>query len=64
MIGYAFNMLNVSYDKKVSYVKWHKEETERRIFTGQTTKMTMGMHDRKALKEEKLRERYEYESKR
>jgi D-alanine-D-alanine ligase-like ATP-grasp enzyme len=32
VIGDAFRLLNVSYEKKVDYIRQQREETERRIY--------------------------------
>ena len=61
VLGDAFNLLNVSYERKLQYFKWQKEETERRIYTGRISKNAVGPTEKKQLREEKLRERFEYE---
>lgn len=43
----------------MEYIQLKKEEMEKRILTGKTTKV--GGEDREKLRQEKLRERYEFE---
>lgn len=52
VLGDAFNLLNVSYEKRMEHIKIRKEETEKRIFSGKTLKL--GGEEREKLKAEKL----------
>lgn len=58
-IGDAFHLLNVSYENRQRHIKIKKEEMEKRILTGKTQKI--GGEDREKLRQEKLKERFEYE---
>jgi hypothetical protein len=64
VLGDAFRLLNVSYDKKMEYIKVIREEAERRIYNGRYTKVMTGMtaHERRQLREQKLKERYAFEN--
>jgi hypothetical protein len=64
VLGDAFRLLNVSYDKKMEYIKQIREEAERRIYNGRYTKVMTGMtvHERRQLREQKLKERYAFEN--
>jgi hypothetical protein len=55
----AFNLLNVTYEKKANYIKMKKDEMEQRMRTGKTVKMTAEAKDK--IRQEKLKERYEFE---
>ena len=55
----AFTLLNVSYDKRVQYIKQKKEEMEIRIRTGKTNKL--GGENREKQRQEKLKQRFDYE---
>jgi len=59
-LGDAFRILNVSYERKMNFVRWQREEQDRRIYTGRTSKMSFG-GDRNKVREEKLKERFEFE---
>ena len=48
MIGDAFNLLNVSYEKKMEHIKYKSEAMEKRILTGKTVKI--GGEDRERLR--------------
>ncbi len=62
MIGDAFNLLNCTYEKRTEYIQAKKEEMEKRIRTGKT--MKIGGEDREKLRQEKLKERFEFEKNR
>lgn len=49
VLGDAFRLLNVSYEKKMEYIKQIKEEAERRIYNGRYTKVMTGLtaHERR-----------------
>ena len=59
VIGDAFHLLNCSYENRVQHIQTKKEEMEKRIRTGKTQKI--GGEDREKLRQEKLKERFEYE---
>jgi len=59
VIGDAFHLLNCSNEKRMEHIQMKKEEMEKRILTGKTTKV--GSEDREKLRQEKLKERYEFE---
>ena len=59
VLGDAFNLLNVSYEKRVAYIKQKQEEMEIRIRTGKHPKI--GGEDREKLREDKLKERFDFE---
>jgi hypothetical protein len=49
VLGDAFRLLNVSYDKKMEYIKQIREEAERRIYNGRYSKVMTGLtaHERR-----------------
>jgi len=59
VIGDAFHLLNCSNEKRMEHIQMKKEEMEKRILTGKTTKV--GSEDREKLRQEKLKERYKFE---
>jgi len=60
----ALRLLNVSFDRKMEYVRLLREETDRRIYTGRTNKMVFSPQERKKMRELKLKQRFEYEASR
>ena len=48
----------------MEHMKQTREETERRIYTGRTSKMIISPQERKKVREEKLKERFDFEKKR
>jgi hypothetical protein len=54
--------LNCSYEKRTEYIQTKKEEMEKRIRTGKTLKIVG--EDREKLRQEKLKERYDFEKNR
>jgi len=61
-IGDTFNLLNSSVEKREHFIKVKKEEVERRIRTGKSTKF-IG-EDREKMRQEKLKERFAFEEQR
>ena len=59
VLGDAFGMLNVSYEKRESYIKAKKEEMEKRMLTGK--KVKIGGEDKEKNRAERLLERYKFE---
>ena len=55
VLGDALRLLNVSFERKMEYVRQMREETERRIYTGRTNKMVLSPNERRRLREEKLK---------
>ena len=61
VLGDAFRLLNVSYDKKMEHLKLLREEAEKRIYQGRTNKSNLSNFERRKLKDERLKERYDFE---
>lgn len=55
----AFNLLNVSQERREAFLKTRDNQAAQRMATGKTFKL--GAEEREALREEKLQERFLYE---
>ena len=55
----TFNLMNVSYEKRVAFQQQKKAEAEKRIYTGKVTKIAQD--DREKLRKDLLNERQEFE---
>ncbi len=61
VLGDAFRLLNVSYDKKMDHIRQMREEAEKRIYQGRTSRLNLSNCERRKLREEKLKERFDFE---
>lgn len=61
VLGDAFRLLNVSFDKKMDYLKQLREEAEKRIYQGRTSRLNLSPFERRKLREDKLKERFDFE---
>jgi tubulin polyglutamylase TTLL6/13 len=54
VLGDAFRLLNVSYERKLEHCRLTREETERRIYTGRYNKLVLTYAEKRKLREDKL----------